>query len=111
MDNFGANTIAGQERDVEFHKDPIFALSGETIVSVSKRMSPEKKRSPSHGPSTALAPLGTKPSQCATIKPYSIESANARQLASIIFVLAPTVLQREVLLRVSINTRVIASVP
>ena len=49
--------------------------------------------------------------QCATINPYSTESASARQLASMMFVLAPTVLQRLVLLRVSINTRVIASVP
>ena len=49
--------------------------------------------------------------ECATIKPYSIESASARHEASMMFVLAPTVLQRLVLLRVSINTRVMASVP
>jgi hypothetical protein len=62
-----------------------------------------------HSPPSIV--YGLSSNQCATIKPYSTESASARQLASMIFVLAPTVLQRLVLLRVSINTRVIASVP
>ncbi len=47
----------------------------------------------------------------ASINPYSTESVNARQLASIILVLAPTVLHRLPSLTVSINTRVEAAVP
>jgi len=49
--------------------------------------------------------------QCATDSPYSTASTSACQEASMMLVLAPTVLHSRVVLRVSINTRVIASVP
>ena len=49
--------------------------------------------------------------QDAMVKPYSIASASARQLASIMLALAPTVVHRSVPLPVSINTRVTALVP
>src|SRR6266487_4022444 len=88
------------------------ALTDEAISSATKKLfelgSPFKRRL------LRFVLKGQRhelPSQCAIMSPYSTESARARQLASMIFVLAPTVLQRLVLFRVSINTRVIASVP
>ena len=49
--------------------------------------------------------------QDAIVSPYSIASASARQLASMMFALAPTVVHRSVPLCVSIRTRVTALVP
>ena len=49
--------------------------------------------------------------QEAIVRPYSIASASARQLASIMLALAPTVVHRSVPLCVSIRTRVTALVP
>ena len=49
--------------------------------------------------------------QCATDNPYSTASTSACQEASMMLALAPTVLHSRVVLRVSINTRVMASVP
>src|SRR5512139_639040 len=49
--------------------------------------------------------------QWASKSPYSTESTSASKLASIIFALAPTVLQRWVPFCVSISTRVTALVP
>ena len=48
---------------------------------------------------------------CATVRPYSTASTSARQLASMMFVLAPTVLQRRVPRCESTSTRVVAPVP